>query len=79
MVYYIEVTKANLPLVKDEFNYTRKQSLANAERFVTPELKDMESKLLSAQDKMIKLEYVLFTQIRDYIKSDVHVLTSGCC
>ena len=72
--YYIEVTKANLPLVKDEFNYTRKQSLANAERFVTPELKDMESKLLSAQDKMIKLEYVLFTQIRDYIKNDVHVL-----
>ena len=63
--YYIEVTKANLPLVKDEFN---------AERFVTPELKEMESKLLSAQDKMIKLEYVLFTQIRDYIKNDVHVL-----
>ena len=72
--YYIEVTKANLSLVKDEFNYTRKQSLANAERFVTPELKEMESKLLSAQDKMIKLEYVLFTQIRDYIKNDVHVL-----
>ena len=72
--YYIEVTKSNLPLVKDEFNYTRKQSLANAERFVTPELKEMESKLLSAQDKMVKLEYVLFTQIRDYIKNDVHTL-----
>ena len=40
--YYIEVTKANLSLVKDEFNYTRKQSLANAERFVTRELKEME-------------------------------------
>lgn len=72
--YYIEVTKANLSLVKDEYNYTRKQSLANAERFVTPELKEMESKLLSAQDKMTKLEYVLFTQIRDYIKKDVHTL-----
>lgn len=72
--YYIEVTKSNLSLVKDEFNYTRKQSLANAERFVTPELKEMESKLLSAQDKMVKLEYVLFTQIRDYIKNDVHTL-----
>ena len=72
--YYIEVTKGNLPLVKDEFNYTRKQSLANAERFVTPELKEMESKLLSAQDKMVRLEYVLFTQIRDYIKNDVHTL-----
>ncbi len=72
--YYIEVTKSNLSLVKDEFNYTRKQSLANAERFVTPELKEMESKLLNAQDKMVKLEYVLFTQIRDYIKNDVHTL-----
>ncbi len=72
--YYIEFTKANLSLVKDEFNYTRKQSLSNAERFVTPELKEMESKLLSAQDKMVKLEYVLFTQIRDYIKKDVHTL-----
>ena len=72
--YYIEVTKSYLSLIKDEFNYTRKQSLANAERFVTPELKEMESKLLSAQDKMVKLEYVLFTQIRDYIKKDVHIL-----
>lgn len=70
--YYIEVTKGNLSLVKDEFNYTRKQSLSNAERFVTPELKEMESKLLSAQDKMIKLEYALFTEIRNYIKKDVH-------
>ncbi|WRK55770.1 hypothetical protein SD457_04670 [Coprobacillaceae bacterium CR2/5/TPMF4] len=66
--YYIEVTKANLSLVKDEFNYTRKQSLANAERFVTPELKEMESKLLNAQDKMVKLEYAIFTQIRNTIK-----------
>ena len=72
--YYIEVTKGNLSLVKDEFNYTRKQSLSNAERFVTPELKEMESKLLSAQDKMIKLEYALFTEIRNYIKKDVHAI-----
>ena len=72
--YYIEVTKGNLSLVKDEFNYTRKQSLSNAERFVTPELKEMESKLLSAQDKMIKLEYGLFTEIRNYIKKDVHAI-----
>ena len=49
--YYIEVTKGSLDLVKDEFEYTRKQSLSNAERFITPELKDMESKILSAQDK----------------------------
>ncbi|WP_296876412.1 DNA mismatch repair protein MutS [Thomasclavelia sp.] len=72
--YYIEVTKGNLALVKDEFNYTRKQSLANGERFVTPELKDMESKLLNAQDKMVKLEYLIFTQIRNEIKKDVHLI-----
>ncbi len=72
--YFIEVTKSNLPLVKDEFQYTRKQSLSNAERFVTPELKEMESKILSAQDKIVKLEYVLFIELRNYIKNDVHII-----
>ncbi len=72
--YFIEITKSYLPQVKDEFEYTRKQSLTNAERFITPELKDMESKILSAQDKMISLEYEIFIQIRDYIKNDVHIL-----
>ena len=72
--YYIEVTKGSLDLVKDEFEYTRKQSLSNAERFITPELKDMESKILSAQDKIQKLEYVLFTQVRNEIKKEVHLI-----
>lgn len=72
--YYIEVTKRSLDLVKDEFEYTRKQSLSNAERFITPELKDMESKILSAQDKIQKLEYVLFTQVRNEIKKEVHLI-----
>lgn len=72
--YFIEVTKSYLPLVKDEFEYTRKQSISNAERFVTPELKEMEAKILSANDKMISLEYELFVQIRDYIKKDVHMI-----
>lgn len=72
--YYIEVTKGSLDLVKDEFKYTRKQSLSNAERFITPELKDMESKILSAQDKIQKLEYVLFTQVRNEIKKEVHLI-----
>ena len=72
--YYIEVTKGSLDQVKDEFDYTRKQSLSNAERFITPELKDMESKILSAQDKIEKLEYVLFTQIRNEIKKEVHLI-----
>ena len=72
--YYIEVTKGSLDLVKDEFAYTRKQSLSNAERFITPELKEMESKILSAQEKIVKLEYVLFTEIRNEIKKDVHLI-----
>lgn len=72
--YYIEVTKGSLDLVKDEFEYTRKQSLSNAERFITSELKDMESKILSAQDKIQKLEYVLFTQVRNEIKKEVHLI-----
>ena len=72
--YYIEVTKGSLELVKDEFEYTRKQSLSNAERFITPELKNMESKILSAQDKIQKLEYVLFTQVRNEIKKEVHLI-----
>ena len=72
--YYIEVTKGSLDLVKDEFEYTRKQSLSNAERFITPELKEMESKILSAQEKIVKLEYILFTEIRNEIKKDVHLI-----
>lgn len=72
--YYIEVTKSYLPMIKDEFEYTRKQSISNAERFVTPELKEMEAKILSAKDKMISLEYEIFVQMRDYIKKDVHLI-----
>ncbi len=60
--YYIEVTKANLSAVPDE--YIRKQTLANAERFITPELKEMESKVLSAQERSSSLEEELFLKIR---------------
>ncbi len=72
--YYIEITKSNLSQVKDEFEYTRKQSLSNAERFITPELKEMESKIISAQDKIVKLEYAIFSEIRNYIRKDVATL-----
>jgi len=72
--YYIEVTKSYLSLIKDEFEYTRKQSISNAERFVTPQLKEMEAKILSANDKIVSLEYELFVQIRDHIKKDVHLI-----
>ncbi|WP_249028769.1 DNA mismatch repair protein MutS [Tannockella kyphosi] len=72
--YYIEVTKANIPFVKDEFEYTRKQSLSNAERFITPELKEMETKIIHAQDKSMKLEYSIFQELREFLKKDVHLL-----
>ncbi|WP_455677773.1 DNA mismatch repair protein MutS [Sharpea azabuensis] len=70
--YYIEITKSFLPQVKEAFGYTRKQSLTNAERFVTPELKEMEDKILSAQDRIVALEHEIFVQIRNYIKDYVH-------
>ncbi len=60
--YYIEVTKSNLENVPDA--YVRKQTLVNAERFITPELKDYENKILGAQDRAQDLEYELFQEIR---------------
>ncbi len=66
--YYIEVSKGNIPLVKDEFCYERKQTLANCERFITPLLKEKENIILGAEEKIINLEYKLFMDIRDKIK-----------
>jgi DNA mismatch repair protein MutS len=60
--YYIEVSAANLGAVPHD--YTRKQTLANAERFVTPELKEMEAKILGAQERSRQLEYELFLDLR---------------
>ncbi|WP_248925551.1 DNA mismatch repair protein MutS [Paenibacillus hamazuiensis] len=68
--YYIEVTRANLGSLP-EGRYERKQTLANAERFVTPELKAKEALILEAEDKMVDLEYELFTQLRDRLASQV--------
>lgn len=65
--YYIEVTKSNLHLVPEE--YLRKQTLANAERFITPELKEMEARILGADDRLKDLEYQLFIEIREKIKN----------
>ncbi|MFZ3134434.1 DNA mismatch repair protein MutS [Methanothrix sp.] len=65
--YYIEVSRANLHLVPP--NYIRKQTLANGERFVTPELKDMESQVLSAQERSVSLEQELFYRVRDLVAS----------
>ena len=60
--YFIEVTRANLDLVPE--NYIRKQTLVNSERFITPELKEFEEKVLNAEEKIVALEYELFTEIR---------------
>ncbi len=60
--YYIEVTNSFLELVPDE--YIRKQTLANCERFITQELKDLESKILGASDRIVKLEYEIFADVR---------------
>ncbi|WP_211272852.1 DNA mismatch repair protein MutS [Domibacillus antri] len=65
--YYIEVTKANLHFL-EEGRYERKQTLANCERFVTPELKEKETLILEANDQMMELEYELFSQLREKVK-----------
>ncbi|TXK85348.1 DNA mismatch repair protein MutS, partial [Paenibacillus sp. N3.4] len=68
--YFIEVTKANMSALQ-EGRYERKQTLANAERYVTPELKEKEALILEAQDKMVDLEYELFTELRDRISQHI--------
>ena len=64
--YYIEVTKSFYDLVP--YNYVRKQTLANAERFITEELKELEGKILGAEENAIRLEYRLFCEIREQLK-----------
>lgn len=63
--YYIEVSKANLAAVPED--YIRKQTLVNAERFITPELKELESKILGSEEKARALEYQLFQELREYV------------
>ena len=66
--YYIEVSKGQISMVKDEFGYVRKQTLANCERFITPLLKEKENIILGAEEKIISLEYKLFMDIREVVK-----------
>jgi DNA mismatch repair protein MutS len=63
--YYIEVTKSNLERVPPD--YIRKQTIANGERFITPELKEMEGKILGAEERGVKLEYELFQRVREAV------------
>jgi len=64
--YYLEVTHSHTAAVP--LTYTRKQTLANAERYITPELKEFEIKILGAQEKIVNIEYQLLLKIRDYVK-----------
>lgn len=67
--YYIEITKPNLHLVPQD--YIRKQTLTNAERFITPQLKEWEAKILNAQDKIVEIEYEIFLKVRAQIITEV--------
>jgi len=67
--YYLEITNSNI--ASAPINYVRKQTLANAERYITPELKEFETKILGAQEKIVNIEYYLFTTIRDYVKKNI--------
>ena len=67
--YYLEVTNSFKDMVPDYF--TRKQTLANAERFITPELKELEDVILGAEDKLIVLEYELFREVRQKVADEV--------
>jgi DNA mismatch repair protein MutS len=75
--YYLEITKSFYDQIPE--NYIRKQTLANAERFITPELKDMENLVLNAEAKINQKEYEIFTAVRDYIEDFIQQIqqTSG--
>ncbi len=66
--YYIEISKGMTNLVKEEYGYERKQTLSNCERYISPILKEKESLILNAEEKIINLEYDLFISVRDKIK-----------
>ena len=66
--YYIEVSKGQISLIKDEYGYVRKQTLANGERYITPELKEKEDLILNSEEKSMALEYQLFIEIRDIVR-----------
>ena len=74
--YYIEVTKSYLALVPDR--YVRRQTLANAERYTTPELKEMEQKIIGAQEQGVRLELQLFGEIREQVSACVGRIQATC-
>ena len=69
--YFIEITKASLATANIDDSYIRKQTLSNAERFITPELKEIEDKILNAEEKIKSLEYEIFVNIRNNIYENI--------
>jgi DNA mismatch repair protein MutS len=72
--YYIEITKGQIANVPENLNWERRQTLTNAERYISPELKEKEALILNAEEKIIELEYNLFTEIRERIKKEIFKL-----
>jgi DNA mismatch repair protein MutS len=70
--YFIEVTKSNLSMVPE--SYIRKQTMTNAERFITPELKEVENKILGAQERAVALELDLFIQLRSEVTAEIDTI-----
>ena len=66
--YYIEISKGQIPLIKEEYGYERKQTLTNCERFITKVLKEKENIILGAEEKIFNLEYKIFMDIREVVK-----------
>ena len=72
--YYIEISKSNISLIKDEWGYIRKQTLVNGERYITEALKEKEQIILGAEEKIMALEFNLFNDIREEVKKKISVL-----
>lgn len=72
--YYLEVTRSYYDLIPE--NYIRKQTLANAERFITPELKEMEGLVVNAETKINRMEYDLFVEVRNFIEGYIKDIQS---
>lgn len=69
--YYIEISKGNVALVKPEFEYSRRQTLSTGERYITPKLKEMEDKILHAQERSLRLEQQLFNDLIEQVASEL--------
>lgn len=74
--YYIEVTKSQIDKIDPSLGWERRQTLTNAERFITPELKEKEALILNAEERIIELEYNLFNDIRNILRENVFSLKS---